>query len=124
MMDRKQFLFHATTPENAKKIRLEGLKRQNKPWVYLSERPTSWWKPGLVVLRVRITGLKCEMYHWDEIDEILVCQDIPAGRISMENKKLPRRFVQKLEEYHLREATKKIRKKENLLEKMKEEGEK
>jgi hypothetical protein len=93
-MARKQFLFHATTPENAKKIRKEGLKRQNKPWVYLSERPTSWWQPGLVVLKVRITGLKHEMYHWPEIDEILVCGDINPERISQTDVKLPRRFLQ------------------------------
>ena len=101
-MGRKQFLFHATTPENAEKIRREGLKRQRKPWVYLSERPTSWWQPGLVVLKVRITGLKHEMYHWEELDEILVEGDINPERIMPGTVKLPRRFVQSWEKNHLR----------------------
>lgn len=107
-MARKQFLFQATTPENAEKIRREGLKRQKKPWVYLSERPTSWWQPGLVVLRVRIVGLKHEMYHWKELDEILVCGDINPERISQENERLPRRFVQNWVKNHLRDTTKMI----------------
>ena len=106
MSGRKQYLYHATTPEAAAKIRNEGLKRQNKPWVYLSERPTSWWQPGLVVLRVRITGLKHEMYHWKDLDEILACGDINPERISCENVVLPRRFVQNWERNHIRDATK------------------
>lgn len=105
-MGRKQYLYHATTPDNAEKIRREGLKRQNKPWVYLSEEPTSWWQPGLVVFRVRITGLKYEMYHWKDIDEILVCGDISPERIAKQDERLPRRFVQNWEKNHLRAATK------------------
>ena len=70
---------------------------------------TAWWQPGLVVLRVRITGLKYEMYHWKELDEILVCGDINPERILQENEQLPRRFVQNWKKNHLREATKMIK---------------
>lgn len=108
MSGRKQYLYHATTPENAAKIRSEGLKRQRKPWVYLSERPTSWWQPGLVVLRVRITGLKHEMYHWKDLDEILVCGDIPPDRIGIENVHLPRKFMREWKQHHFRDATKMV----------------
>lgn len=65
------------------------------PWVCLSEKPTSWWQPGLVVLKVRITGLKEEMKTWlPESDEIMYFGDINPERISKENVKLPRRFIQ------------------------------
>lgn len=94
-MGRKQILYHATTPENAEKIRREGLKRQNKPWVYLSENPISWWRPGRVVLKVRITGLNYEMYKTGELDEILICGDINPERISREDVRLPRRYIQR-----------------------------
>lgn len=107
-MGRKQILYHATTPENAEKIRREGLKRQNKPWVYLSENPISWWRPGLVVLKIRITGLKYEMYKTGELDEILICGDINPERISREDVWIPRRYVHNFEKNHFRDATKMI----------------
>lgn len=104
-MHRKQYLYHATTPENAKAIRKEGLRRTRDPWVCLSEKPTSWWRPGLVVLRVRITGLKGEMRTWlPESDEIMYWGDINPERIGKEDVKLPRRFIQN----HFRDATKMI----------------
>lgn len=81
MAGRKQILYHCTTTENAIKIREEGLKRQNKPWVYLSENPLSWWKYGLVVLPIRITGLNGEMRTFlPESDEILYFGDIEPGK--------------------------------------------
>lgn len=80
-MGRKQLLYHATTPDCAKKILQEGLKRQNKPWVYLSEDPKSWWQPGLALLQVRITGLKGDMRTFlPELDEILYEGDINPER--------------------------------------------
>ena len=91
----KQFLFHVTTEENANEIMKNGLKRINSPFVCLSENPKSWWKPGLKVLKVRITGLKGEMKTWlPESDEINYWGDINKERISDYTDKLPRRFVQ------------------------------
>lgn len=105
-MGRKQYLYHATTKENAKSILRNGLNRQVAPFVCLSEKPTSWWIPGLEVLRVRITGLKGEMHTWlPESDEITYWGDINPERISVYTDRLPRRFVQKSYD-HFRDATK------------------
>ena len=94
-MGRKQYLYHVTTKENAKKILQTGLKRNGALFVCLSEKPTSWWNYGLKVLRVRITGLKGEMRTWlPELDEINYWGDINKERISDYTDKLPRRFVQ------------------------------
>ena len=89
---RKQILYHATTPENAKIILQEGIKRKNGFAVYLSENPLSWWKPGMVVLRVRITGLKGLHTFLPESDEILSFEDISPLRINGEYK-IPRRML-------------------------------
>lgn len=94
-MGRKQYLYHATTPDCAKKILREGLKRQNKPWVYMSEKPTSWWLPGLDLLRIRITGLKEDMRTFlPEMDEILYFGDINPERINRADYAIPRRYAQ------------------------------
>lgn len=107
-MGRKQYLYHTTTKENAKSILRNGLNRQAAPFVCLSEKPTSWWMPGLEVLRVRITGLKNEMHTWlPESDEITYWGDINPERISVYTDKLPRRFVQRSYD-HFRDATKMI----------------
>jgi hypothetical protein len=81
-MGRKQYLYHVTPKENTKMILREGLKRKNGFCVYLSERPFSWWKPGMDILRVRITGLK-ELHISPEegLDEILCFEDINPLRI-------------------------------------------
>jgi len=98
-MRRPHYLYHVTTPENAEKILRDGLKRIRDPWVYLSERPTSWWHPGLDVLRVRITGLKGDMTTFDRpgLDEIMYWGDINPERISRADGLIPRRYRQKLE---------------------------
>ena len=81
----KHYLFHVTKPENVSSILRDGLKRKYEFAVYLSENWDSWWKPGMAVLRVRITGLskQYEMKTFlPESDEILVFGDICPGRIS------------------------------------------
>lgn len=93
-MGKKQIIYHATTPENAEKIKREGLKRMNGFCVYMSENPLSWWKPGLVVLRVRITGLNdLRTFGTPGLDEIIYFGDISPMRISGEYK-IPRRILQ------------------------------
>lgn len=95
-MRRKHYLYHVTTPENAKSILQIGLMRQRAPFVCLSENPTSWWQPGMDVLRIRITGLKGDMRTWlPDSDEINYWGDINPERISVYTAKLPRRFIQK-----------------------------
>lgn len=95
-MGRKQYLYHATTKENVKSILRNGLNRQVAPFVCLSEKPTSWWKPGMEVLRIRITGLKGDMRTWlPDSDEINYWGDINPERISVYTDRLPRRFVQR-----------------------------
>ena len=94
-MGRKQYLYHATTPENAKSILREGLLRKNGFCVYMSESPTAWLQPGLVVLKVRITGLKdLHTFGSPGLDEILCFEDIPPQRIS--KWEMPRRLLQKM----------------------------
>lgn len=94
-MGRKQLLYHATTPDCAAMILREGLKRQSKPWVYLSTDPKSWWQPGLVLLKVRITGLKGDMWTFlPDLDEILYEGDINPERISRADHRIPRRYAQ------------------------------
>lgn len=81
----KHYLYHVTKPENIPAIMREGIKRKYGFAVYLSENWDSWWKPGLAVLRVRITGLNkaCDMGKLDEnLDEILVFCDINPERVS------------------------------------------
>ena len=81
----KHYLFHVTKRENVDQILREGLKRKYEFAVYLSERWDSWWKPGMSVLRVRITGLdkQCEIKTFlPEVDEILVFADICSERVS------------------------------------------
>lgn len=107
-MGRKQYLFHTTTPENAKHILREGLKRENGFCCYLSERPFSWWKPGMVILRIRITGLKDLHVSPEEgLDEILSFEDISPLRIH-EYKPTRKELLQGYENFynHFREVTK------------------
>lgn len=78
----KHWLYHVTEVKNVDSILKEGLKK-NGIAVYLSENPLSWWKPGMVVLKVRATGLKDKMTRVDEkLDEILVWDDIRPERVS------------------------------------------
>lgn len=77
----KQFLWHVTPEENVKNILAEGLKRKGFA-VYCSENPESWWQPGMAIFKVRITGIKSEMTTFlPELDEILILDDVPAGRL-------------------------------------------
>ena len=103
-MGRKQYLYHATTPENAEKIKREGLKRKNGFCVYMSEKPFSWWKPGMTILRVRITGLKnLHVSPEDGLDEILSFEDINPLRI---HEYEPTRSQWRKAYNHFREVTK------------------
>lgn len=78
----KQWLYHVTEAETVDSILKEGLKK-NGIAVYLSENPLSWWKPGLVILKVRATGLKDKMTRVDDnLDELLVWDNIRPERIS------------------------------------------
>jgi len=81
----KHYLFHVTKKENVQVILNNGLKRKYGFAVYLSENWDSWWKPGMSVVRVRMTGLsrECEIRTFlPELDEILVFADICPERIS------------------------------------------
>lgn len=107
MSGRKQYLYHSTTPDNAKLILRDGLKRKNGFCCYMSERPFSWWKPGNVILRVRITGLKdLHVSPEDGLDEILCFEDIHPLRIH-EYKPTRKELLRGYENFynHFREAT-------------------
>lgn len=94
----KQYLYHVTPKENAQSIMVDGLKRKGFA-VYLSEKPYSWYVPGMSIFKVRITGLKHKMTTFlPESDEVLVWGDIPAERVFLCNASdvIPRRIFQKL----------------------------
>ena len=78
----KQYLYHVSDEQNTKSILMDGLKRKNGFCIYLSEDPFSWWKPGMDIFRVRITGLKGLKTTIPELDEILCFEDISALRVS------------------------------------------
>lgn len=81
-MRRKRYLYHVTDPRNMRSIREKGLVRHaNRPAiaVYLSESPMSWYREGLRILRVDISGLshiKATTFLPDS-DEVLFWGDIP-----------------------------------------------
>lgn len=81
----KHYLYHVTKQENVPSILRNGIKRKYEFAVYLSEKWDSWWKPGMAVFRVRITGLNKEFEmrtFLPELDEILVFGDVPPERVS------------------------------------------
>ena len=87
-MRRKKYLFHVTSPENVGNIIKNGLMRsmggRTTCAVYLSEKPLSWFKPGLDILRVDVSGLtetKATTFLPDS-DEILFWGDIPAWKLT------------------------------------------
>lgn len=81
----KHYLYHVTKKENIPSIIREGIKSKYGFAVYLSEKWDSWWKPGMAVLRVRMTGLN-KLYQIgkldENLDEILVFGDINPERVS------------------------------------------
>lgn len=92
----KQFLYHVTPKENVQSILQNGLRRKGFA-VHLSEKPYSWYTPGLAIFKVRITGLRHEMTTFlPESDEILVWGDIPAERVCLvkANEVIPRKMLQ------------------------------
>lgn len=81
----KHFLYHTTPKENVESVLKNGLKRKGFA-VYCSEKPYSWWKPDLAILKIRLTGLKHPMTTFlPHSDEILIWGDINPERISLCN---------------------------------------
>ena len=87
-MRRKKHLFHVTKPQYVEDIIHNGLRRsmgtRTTCCVYLSEKPLSWYKPGLEILRVDISGLsEIKANTWlPDSDEILFWGDIPAWKLT------------------------------------------
>lgn len=85
-MKRKRYLYHVTKPENVGNIIKFGLMRsmgrRTTCAVYLSEKPLSWYKSGLDILRVDVSGLEVmkATTFLPESDEVLFWSDIPAWR--------------------------------------------
>ena len=84
-MKRAKCLFHVTTPENASQILHEGLKRNIKrktAGIYLSTQPLSWYKDGMRILRVDISGLSHIPANTflPESDEVIFWGDIPQTK--------------------------------------------
>lgn len=82
-MKRAKYLYHVTKPENVPKIIAEGLRRERCA-VYLSTKPLSWYKDGLAILKVDISGLgdiKANTFL-PELDEVLFWDDIPAWKLT------------------------------------------
>lgn len=87
-MKRKRYLYHVTEPKNVEGILRDGLRRSmgNRTTcaVYLSEKPLSWYQPGLEVLRVDVAGLEGmeATTFLPDSDEVLFWGDIPAWRMT------------------------------------------
>lgn len=85
---RKQFLYHVTDPKNIPSIMQMGLRRsmggRTTFAVYLSERPESWWKPGLALLKVDISGLQTTpaTTFLPDMDEVIFWGDIPLWKMT------------------------------------------
>ena len=76
-------MYHVTTPNNLNSILSEGLKRRSFA-VYLSKAPFSWWKPGMIILKVDVSGLENKITYVDEsLDEFLLWSDIESSRITL-----------------------------------------
>lgn len=87
-MKRKRYLYHVTESKNIEGILRDGLRRSmgNRTTfaVYLSEKPMSWYREGLEILRVDVSGLdgmKATTFLPDS-DEVLFWGDIPAWRMT------------------------------------------
>lgn len=85
---RKRYLYHVTKPENVGSIIKNGLMRSmgchTTCGVYLSEKPLSWYQPGLDILRVDISGLsgiKASTFLPDS-DEVIFWGNIPAWKLT------------------------------------------
>ena len=83
---RKRFLYHVTPKKNVDKIIREGLRTSGgdrTTWaVYLSEHPLSWYKDGLAILRVDVSGLeelKASTFL-PTSDEVMFWGDIPPQK--------------------------------------------
>ena len=78
-MRRKTVLYHVTEPKNIESIMRFGLRREG--WcVYLSTKPLSWYRDGLRILRVDISGLtqvKANTFLPDS-DEVLWWGEVPS----------------------------------------------
>ena len=86
-MKRKRYLYHVTKPENVGNILKFGLLRSAAKdhtaiAVYMSEKPLSWYKPGLDILRVDVSGLEGmkATTFLPESDEVLYWGDVPAWK--------------------------------------------
>lgn len=87
-MRRKRYLYHVTKPDTASQITKEGLRTSagNRTTfaVYLSEKPLSWYKDGLSILKVDISGLNGvhATTFLPDSDEVLFWGDIPAYKLT------------------------------------------
>lgn len=76
---RKKVLYHVTEPKNVESIMRFGLRREG--WcVYMSTKPLSWYRDGLRILRVDISGLsqvKANTFLPDS-DEVLWWGEVPS----------------------------------------------
>ena len=87
-MAHKRYLYHVTPSENVQSILRDGLIRgggqRRAAAVYMSEKPLTWWGPGMKILRVDTKDLMGEWSDFmPESDEILFWGDIPAERIKV-----------------------------------------
>ena len=79
----QKFLYHVSPKENTESILEQGLIRKGFA-VYCSEKPDSWWQPGLTIFKIDISNIKHEMTTFlPESDEILIWGNIQPEFISI-----------------------------------------
>lgn len=92
-MRRKRYLYHVTKPENVGSIIKDGLRTSmgdhTTSCVYLSEKPLSWYQPGLDILRVDVSGLQDlkATTFLPESDEVIFWGNIPAWKLTKDGLK-------------------------------------
>ena len=73
-------LYHCTEKKNLEPIFDKGLLRRGA-FVFLSRRPESWYRKGMVLLEVETAGLTGRFTDDGKIDEILYWGDVPAKNL-------------------------------------------
>ena len=72
-MKRKRYLYHVTEPKNVEAILRDGLRRsmgaRTTCAVYLSEKPLSWYRPGMEIEAATFLPGSDEVLFWGDIPQ-------------------------------------------------------
>ena len=78
------WLYHSTPATNLRRIQRYGIKRggdKTGRFVYLSEKPYSWYRRGHVILAVREEELRPMTIRLKDEDTVLLLGDVPRRKL-------------------------------------------